>query len=299
MNTARANSNLRAVVTMLCGVAFFALLDAGLKHLTADYAPSQVMCMRAFASLPFLLAAAAWSRSWGLLRMRNPLLYLGRGLLNVVVLWAFVYALSVQSLSYSYAIFMSAPLMIAALAGPLLGEHVPARRWAAIAVGMGGVIVALRPGGNFVALGGLAAALSAACYALNVVAVRRIGKDDSNVAVVFWNLAVIGVVAGLIAAPGWRAPDAAAWPWVAWCGFTGALGQYFFTAAFRLAPASTIAPFEYTAMVWAVGLDWLVFSLVPALHVLAGAAIVIAAGLYVIFEERRSGQVIAVQMPPG
>jgi len=106
-------------------------------------------------------------------------------------------------------------------------------------------------------------------------------------------------VAGALAWPSWKPIAPESWGWIALCGITGALGQYLFTAAFRLAPPSTIAPFEYTAMVWGVLLDWLVFATVPHARVLVGGAIVVAGGLYVIWDERRSAQQHMPVIPAG
>ena len=289
--------NLKAIGTMLAGVFFFALLDAGLKHLAGTYPPIQVMCMRAAASLPFLLGAVASTGAWQELRVERPMLYVMRAALGMLVLWTFIYAVSVQSLSYTYAIYMSAPLMVAALAGPVLGETVPPRRWAAIVAGLVGVVIALKPSGGFVALGGLAAALSASCYAVNVRAVRLIGRTDSNYALVFWHLVLVLSASALIGWPSFQPIAREHWPWIAACGLTGALGQYLFTSAFRLAPASTIAPFEYTAMLWGVALDWLVFTTVPHLRVLCGAAIVIACGIYVVLDDRRTRPAPILDVP--
>ena len=284
---------------MLAGVFFFSVLDAGLKHLAGVYPPIQVMFLRAAASLPFLLGAVASTGAWKELRVHRPIYYVMRAALGIFVLWTFIYAVSVQSLSYTYAIYMSAPLLVAALAGPVLGERVPAARWAAIVVGLVGVVIALNPRGGFVALGGIAAAASAACYAVNVMAVRLIGRTDSNYAVVFWHLVLVMLAAGALAWPSWRPVTLEHVPWIALCGLTGALGQYLFTAAFRLAPASTIAPFEYTAMLWGVALDWLVFATVPHLRVLVGAGVVIAAGLYVVIDEHRTGHVPVTEVQVG
>jgi len=294
----RAN-NLKAIGTMVTGVFFFAVHDAGLKHLAGSYPPIEVMFLRAAASLPFLGAAVAVTGAWRELKVRRPILYVMRAALGILVLWTFIYAVSVQSLSYTYAIYMSAPLLVAALAGPVLGERVPAARWAAIAVGLVGVVIALKPSGGFVALGGIAAALSASCYAVNVLAVRLIGRTDSNYAVVFWHLVLVMLAAAAIGFPSWRPVALEHWPWIALCGLTGALGQYLFTAAFRLAPASTIAPFEYTAMLWGVALDWVVFSTVPHLRVLVGAGVVIAAGLYVVLDEHRTQPVPVTEVQVG
>ena len=289
---------LKAIGTMTAAVFFFSLLDAGLKHLATTLPPLEVMCLRGAASLPFLFASVAWTRSWRELRMHRPILYVLRGVLGLFVLGTFIFAVSLQSLSYTYAIFMSAPLLVAGLAGPMLGEKVPLRRWAAIAVGFIGVLIALKPSGGFVALGGIVAAVSAVGYAVNVMAVRLIGRTDSNYAVVTWHLVFVTLVAAAIAAPGWRPIPLEQLPWILLCGFTGALAQYLFTAAFRLAPAATIAPFEYTALLWGVGLDWLVFSTVPYARVLLGGAVVIASGLFVIWDERQAGQEHIPDVPP-
>jgi drug/metabolite transporter (DMT)-like permease len=215
----------------------------------------------------------------------------------MLVLWTFIYALSLQSLSYTYAIYMSAPLIVAGLAGPVLGERVPRRRWFAIATGLVGVLVALKPGGGFVAFGGLMAAFSAVCYAFNVMAVRLLGRSDSNYAVVLWHLVFVTVIGGALAVPVWHPIPADDWPWIAFCGLTGALAQYLFTAAFRLAPAATVAPFEYTALLWGVVLDWVLFRTAPLAHTLVGGAIVVGSGLYVIWDERRAGQAHTPDLP--
>ena len=287
------SGNLKAIGTMLGGVFFFSLLDAGLKHLAGSYAPIQVMFLRAAASIPFVLLPVAVTGGWRELKMQRPHLYLLRGVLGMTVLWTFVYAISVQSLSYTYAIYMSAPLMVAGLAGPTLGEKVPAQRWAAIVVGLVGVLIALKPSGGFVALGGIAAMFSAICYAANVITVRLIGRTDSNFAVVLWHLCFVMLVSALLGYATWQPIRAEHWPWIAFCGLVGAIAQFLFTAAFRLAPASTIAPFEYTALVWGVALDWILFATAPFLRVLLGGAIVIGAGLYVIVDERRAHAPVA------
>ncbi len=281
-------SNLRAISLMLIGVFVFSLMDAGLKRLSTVYPAIQVTTLRAAASLPFLLGWIAWTHSWGRLRIGNPVLYLVRVVLGILMLVTFVYSVSVQPLSDSYAVFMSAPLMVAALSRVVLGERVPARRWAAIAVGLAGVVIALKPrGAGFVSSGGLAAAASAACYALSVLSIRVLGRTDSNYAMVFWYVLMLSVVAAGLAAPGWQPVAAGHWPVIAFIGITGALGQYLFTAAFRLASPTTVAPFEYTALIWGLALDFAVFGLVPLPRVLMGGAIVIAAGVFVIWDEHR------------
>jgi len=116
---------------------------------------------------------------------------------------------------------------------------------------------------------------------------------------IVWTELIVMLAAGALAWPGWRPVAEQHWPWIVYCGLTGALGQYLFTAAFRLAPASTIAPFEYTAMLWGIALDWLVFSTVPSVRVIVGGGIVIAGGLYIILDERRVAHVRVAGAPGG
>ncbi len=280
---------LRGIAAMLAAVGCFALMDAALKTLAGRYGPMQVAFLRALASLPFLLAAAAWSGAWAELRMVRWPLQLLRGLLGVAMLGGFVYAVAELSLANTYAVFLCAPLVVAALSWPLLGERVPLRRLLAILVGLGGVLIALRPTGDGLAsLAGLAAAASAVCYALSVVTIRVLGRTDSSRSMVFWFLAVLAVVSGLLSIPEWRPVDASELWMLGFIGLTGALGQYFITDAFRLAPASTVAPFEYTALLWALALDWAIWDVPPDSAVLLGGTIVVAGGLYIIRDERRS-----------
>lgn len=273
---------------MLIGVFTFSLMDAGLKGLSTRYPAIEVTTLRAAASLPFLLAWIAWTRAWNRLRVANAALYLVRVALGILMLVTFVYSVSVQPLSDSYAVFMSAPLMVAALSRVLLAERVPARRWLVIGVGLVGVLIALKPrGAGLVSAGGLAAAASAVCYALSVLAIRVLGRTDSNQAMVLWYVLALALSSAGLAARGWQPVTAGDWPLIAFVGITGAFGQFLLTAAFRLASPSTVAPFEYTALIWGLALDFAVFGLVPLPRVLVGGTIVIAAGVFLIWDEHR------------
>ena len=284
-----ASARLRGIAAMLIAVASFAAMDAALKTLATQYPPLQMSFLRAVASLPFVVGLTAWGGDWSELRMRRWGLQLSRGLLGVGMLVGFVYAVAELSLANVYAIYLCAPLMVAAISWPLLGERVSARRWIAIGVGLAGVLVALRPSGaGLVSVAGIAAVASAACYALSAVTIRVLGRTDSNRSMVFWFLSVVATASGLLALPDWKAVDLSHLWMLAFIGLSGAAGQYFITEAFKHAPAATVAPFEYTALLWGIGLDWMLWQVLPASAVLLGGAIVIASGLYVIWDERRS-----------
>ncbi len=282
-------NHLRAMLTMLAAVALFSAMDAGLKRMAASYPPLQVTFLRSAASLPFLLASLALAGRWRELAVANPLLYVGRGVLGVIMLIAFIKAVSLQGLSDTYAIFMSAPLMIVALSRLVLHEPVGVRRWAAIAVDSVAswwrCVLTLR---GMVSLGGLMALTSAVCYAFGALSVRFLGRTDSAYAMVFWYMLLVTLGSGVLAWAGWHPVAVRDWPLVIGIGAVGAAAQHCFTNAFRLAPAAVIAPFEYTALVWGALLDRLVFSIAPTPKTLIGGVIVIAGGLYLAWDERRA-----------
>ncbi len=284
------SGNLRAIAAMLGAVGSFALMDALMKKLSADYSPAQVTCMRALASLPFVLAPVAWQRGWTDLRPKNLPLHLVRGALGVLMLVTFIHALQHLSLADTYAIYMAAPLLVAALSVPMFGDRVPLRRWVAIGCGFAGVLIVLRPSGQgFSTFGGLIAATSALCYAMNVLTIRVLGRTDSSRAMVVWYLGLLAIGGGLwAAASGWRPVADGHWPVIAAIGLTGASGQFLFTEAFRRAQPSVVIPFEYTAILWAMALDFALWAALPTSAVIAGAAVVIASGLYVVYDERRA-----------
>lgn len=285
---------LRGIASMLAATACFAGMDAVLKVFSARYPPLEVGALRGFASLPFVLASVAVTGKWRELRVVRWDLHLGRGILALIMLWGFVTAVSRMSLADAYAIFFIAPLIVTALAVPLLKERVDLRQWLAIGVGLSGVLWMLQPGRSALDLLGALGALGAAvAYALASVSVRVMTRTETTPALVFWFLVLLTVFAGALALPDWVPFDPADWPWLGLLGLFGALGQHFITEAFRQAPASLVAPFEYTAMVWAVGIDWVFWNTWPASRIWFGAGLVVACGLYLIWRERQRHLAVA------
>ena len=275
------------MLMMLVAVGLFALMDAALKLLSEHYPPFQVAALRGLSSLPIVLVWALWTVGpMPLLRVRWSL-HLLRGVLGIVMMASFVYALKRLPLSTAYSIFFVAPLLITALSVPILGERVGPRRWTAIGIGLIGVLVVLRPTGEGVmSTAGLAVLVAAAGYAVSAITVRIIARTDSTQAITFWLLALMALGAGALALPNWvplRAEDA----WIiAGIGVAGALGQYTITEAFRLGEASLIAPLEYTALIWGVLLDLTLWGVLPDGMTWVGAGIIIASGLYLIRREK-------------
>jgi drug/metabolite transporter (DMT)-like permease len=281
---------MRGIGCMLAAVGFFAGMDTFLKLFSQYYPAVQVSAMRGAASLPFVLLSVLVRGHLRDLKPVNWKLHLWRGVLAITMLSAFVYSVRTLPLADAYAVFLVAPLLVTGFAAPLLGERVDARRWAAISIGLVGVIVLLRPTGQGLStLGALAAFLAALCYALAAVSVRVLTRTDTTSSMVFWFTFMMMVSGGLLALPGWVEFKSEHWPWLVAVGILGALGQHFITEAFRHAPASRIAPFEYTALLWAVSIDWLVWRHAPNTAMLVGGAVIIGSGLYLIHLERRPG----------
>ncbi|MBV8342597.1 MAG: DMT family transporter [Gammaproteobacteria bacterium] len=271
---------------MIVAVAAFSLMDMLLKLLTAHYPPLEVAVLRGAASLPFMLLPVLLRGRWRELRPHRPGIHLLRSALYVVSLVGFIFGVRALSLANAYAVFLSAPLFVAALSGPLLKERISTGNWAAILIGLAGVLVILRPSAESLATWGALAALAAAVgYALSVIAIRVLTRTDSTASVVFWTVSLMTLFTALLAAPGWVPIAPAHGYWLLALGVLAAIAQYLFTEAFRSAPPAVIAPFEYTSLLWGVGLDRLVWHVLPSARVLLGGGVVIASGLYLICHE--------------
>lgn len=282
-----ARDRRRAIVAMLLAVAVLCLMDACMKQLAGTYPPMQVAALRGLVGLPLVLVwAGATTGLRPLFRVHWPL-HLLRGGLGVVFLSCFIAGLRDLPMSTAYAISFVGPLLVTAMAVPLLREHVGPRRWTAIVVGIVGVLVVLRPGGEGVLTrAGLLVLAGTACYAASVVIVRMLAQRDSAQSLVFWFLAMVAAGAGLLAWPQWvplRMEDG----WLlAGIAVSGTLGQVALTHAFRLGEASLIAPLEYTALLWVVLLDLVLWQVLPDGMTWLGAAIIVASGLYLMRRER-------------
>jgi drug/metabolite transporter (DMT)-like permease len=282
---------LAGMAAMLAGVASFSLMDAGLKLLSGHYPPMQVAAIRGLAALPLVFAWAMYSGGpKQLLNVRWPL-HLIRGVLSVIMMVTFVFGIQQLSLAKTYALFFVAPLLIAIFSVFTLGEHVSRSQWAAIAIGFLGVLFVRPP-----EIVGWAAPLAilgtALCYALSSILVKVIGRTDSTQSMVFWMTCMLAMGATtltLLAPQGWQALHREHYLIICGIAVTGAVGQWGITKAFKHAPAASVAPLEYSGMAWVILIDFFVWSVVPEWQTLAGAAVIIGSGLYLLrFESRRS-----------
>ncbi len=301
--TARLDRPLSGIAFVIAGVTVFTMQDVIIKLLSGDYPVLEIVFVRSVVSLPLLLALASLRGGRALLWPRHPFQQVLRGLVMFLSYATYYLALAALPLAEAVSIFYSAPLFMTALAGPLLGEYPGLRRWSAVAVGFVGVLVILKPQGEL-SLAALLAVASALAYAFSAIITRRIGAADGaesmamTASLVYVALAgVAGLALGDGKLAGSDQPEIAflvrAWTWpglgdfalFALCGLIAAIGFTCLAEAYRLAPAASVAPFEYSSLPWAVLLGWVVWSDLPDVWLGLGITLVVGSGLYVFRRE--------------
>lgn len=280
-------SNGAGIVVMLVGMMLFSFNDAMGKWLVATYSVGQVLLLRSLAALavlaPFLIRFGP-SR---LLRVERPGLQITRVVLSTAEVFCFYWAVRFLPLADVMAYWLAAPILVAALSPVLLGERVGWRRWTAIVVGFGGVLIALGPSGE----GGLAPTLVAlvgmTCFALMMVTGRTLrGTPDTTL--VFWQT-IGALLAGLVLAPiGWVQPSALDATLLFALGIVAMLAHICVNRALKLGDAAVVAPMQYTLLPWAVLLGFLFFADIPRPEILLGGAIIIGAGLFIFVREQKA-----------
>ncbi|MGI4845019.1 MAG: DMT family transporter [Janthinobacterium lividum] len=283
----RPAGNLYSIYAMVLAVFMFALMDTVMKLLSQRYPAIQVAALRSLTSLPLIAVYVGVKVGYGdIFRIRWPL-HILRAVLGIAMLSFFAFGIRKLSLAEAYTIFFIAPAIITALSVWFLKERVDLARWIAIGVGLCGVLVVLRPSGaGFLTIGGLAVLGAAAMYAVSAITVGILAKTDRSEHMVFWLMLMMSIGAGLLAAPGWVGMRVGDIPLLLGLALSGFIGQLAITEAFARGDASSVAPFEYTALAWAVGLDWLLWQTLPDGWTVVGAAIIIGSGMYLIRHEK-------------
>ncbi len=277
--------------------ALFASMGALIKSTGPDYPIGQVVFSRSVFALIPVLVLVRHAGGLAVLRTRRPGGHLLRSLSGFMAMTCSFAGLTLLPLADATALGFVSPLMTTALAVPLLGERVRIYRWSAVLVGFAGVLLMLRPAGTAggpmligaVPLGVVLALLGALFTALAMIAIRRMAAAEPSITIVFWFTASCTALGALTLPFAFRLPPASDAVALVGIGLLGGCAQVLLTNSYRLAPASTLAPFDYTAMLWALVIGYVVFREVPEPLVMAGAAIVIASGLFIVWRERRLG----------
>lgn len=281
---------LKAIGLMCIAVTCFSGLDASAKYLVgvAQLPTTQVVWVRFFGQFMvvlFVLGAISVPR---LLRTRRLKFQMARSLLLVSSTAFNFLALRELRLDQTTTLQFLAPLMVALFAGPLLGEWVGWRRMTAIAVGFVGILIVIRPGVATFQPALIFALCSVLSYALFMLVTRYLSAFDPPEVTLFYSLLAGTYLAAPLAMVDWVWPtQPLVWLLLATMGLWAGLGHYIFILAYRLAPASTVAPFLYVQLLSMTALGYVVFGDVPDLWTLVGAAIVIASGVYLVYREQK------------
>jgi drug/metabolite transporter (DMT)-like permease len=276
------------VAVMLLGMLLFALNDAMGKWLVATYSQGQVILIRSAAALIILIPIVWRAGLSGLVRIERPGLQFARVFFSTAELFCFYFAVAALPLADVMTYWLAAPIYVAALSPFLLGEKVGWRRWTAIAIGFVGVLIALKPSSASLTSAALFSILGSAAFAFMMLSGRQL-RNTPDTVLAFWQIigaALAGIVAVFLTPSGWL-PVQSSFD----LAFLGLLGVVAMTAhvlvnrALKLADAATVAPLQYTLLLWAVIFGWLFFGDVPQTSIVVGAGLIVLSGLYIFFRE--------------
>ncbi|MBU3000052.1 MULTISPECIES: DMT family transporter [Roseovarius] len=289
----------KGITLKLCAVMMFIIM-ASLIKATADHVPAgEAVFFRSFFALPIILGwlVMRGDLSTGL-KVNSPMGHFWRGFVGTAAMGLSFLALGLLPLPEATALGYAAPLLTVIFAAMFLDEKVGMFRIGAVLLGLAGVIIVLSPrlstfAGESVetmqAVGALCALMGATCAALAQIYIRKMVATEQTSAIVFY-FTVTSTLLSLITLPfGWVMPEPRELVLLISAGLLGGMGQIFLTSSYRFAHASVVAPFDYASMIFALGIGYLVFDEVPTGTMLAGAALVILAGIIIILRERQLG----------
>lgn len=288
---------IKGILLMMASMIVFTLLDATAKFVVQSLPPLVAVFFRYLVAT--LLSLAVLMRAGGpeLFTTRHPYLQIFRGVLLMASTVLNFIAIMYLQLAQTAAIFFTIPLWVCAISVPLLGEQVGLRRWIAVIVGFLGVLIIMRPGSDSFHWAMLLSVASSICGAIYNIATRKVGGRDRAETSLFY-VSFVGALAAMAPLPWvWQMPVGIQWLLLIFMGLAGGFGHFMLIQAHRLAPASALAPFVYTQIVWMILVGYFIFNDVPDLWTLVGAAIVVASGLFVFARERMLGRETSVPAP--
>jgi len=272
---------------MLLGMFMFALNDAMGKWLLTNYGLGQVILIRSLAALLILIPLLWQGGIRPLITAEKPLLQFARVVFSTMEIFCFYYAVVYLPLADVMTYWLAAPIYVAAVSPFLLGEKVGWRRWSAIAAGFVGVIITLEPSRAMFTMPALISIVGSAAFAFMMVSGRSL-RSTPDKSLVFFQI-VGAALAGLVFAPFDWAPIGSASDLVllGLLGIVAMAAHMLVNRALKISDAATVAPLQYTLLLWAVVFGWLFFGDMPRLSMLAGAALIVASGLFIFFRERQ------------
>ena len=290
--SAHGNNVPLGILLMIGATIVFALQDGISRHLAGTYNTYMVVMVRYwfFAAFVVFLAMRAPGGIRAVARTSQLGLQIFRGVLLVAEICVAVYGFTLLGLVESQAVFICYPLLVAALSGPVLGERVGWRRWAAIGVGLIGVLIILQPGVGVFDPAALIPFASALMFAVYGLITRYAARRDSTATSFFWTGIAGMVFMTLVGIWFWEPMSQGDWLWMALLCVSGVSGHWLLIKCYEVAEASAVQPFAYFHLVWAAILGVSIFGEVIRLNVAGGAAIIMAAGLFTLWRESRKAR---------
>ncbi|CAO3440673.1 DMT family transporter [Azospirillum endophyticum] len=288
------------IALMLISVLFFSLMNVLAKLLMDRFPVTEVMFFRSlFALIPVCIAIHLGKGFATTLRTRYPWGHMGRSLIGLTTMIAMFWSFHLLPLGDAIALNFAAPLFLTALSVPLLSEKVGIHRWSAVLVGFVGVLIIVRPSGDVLNLGAVVALFGALTNALAMIAIRQLSRTEPPDTIVFYFTLLTTLLLGLSLPFSWVTPDPMGWLMLLATGLFGGCGQLMLTRAYSLAPAAVVAPLNYTSLLLAVVFGWFLWGEVPTATMAAGAAVVMASGLYILHRETRRRTTVTQPLPAG
>lgn len=283
------NDTVLGIWLMVATTFVFAIQDGLSQHLASEYNVFMVVMIRYWFFAAFVLALAT-RKAGGLraaARTDQPFVQAFRGVLLAAEICVMVAAFTYLGLVESHAVFVCYPLIVAALSGPILGERVGWRRWLAIGVGFVGVLIIINPGAGVFSIYALIPLASATMFALYALLNRYVARRDSAATSFFWTGTVGCLVMTAIGIWFWQPMSAPNWGWMSLLCLTGAGGHWLMIKCYEVAEASSVQPFAYLQMPFASAIGIMVFGEDLRLTVAIGAALIVSAGLFTLWRERK------------
>ncbi|KEJ90878.1 DMT family transporter [Sulfitobacter donghicola] len=285
----KQSNNIPLGIALMIAVTFvFAVQDGLSRHLAGEYNVLMIVMIRYWFFAAFVIALAKRHAKGirGVARTDQPWVQIGRGLLLATEICVMVVAFTILGLVESHAVFTCYPLLVAAFSGPVLGEHVGWRRWAAIAVGFIGVVIILRPSGDVFDIRALIPLLAATMFAVYGLLTRFASRRDSSTTSFFWTGVVGAVAMTSVGVWFWEPMSGQDWIWMTCLCFTGVTGHWLLIRCYEVAEASAVQPFAYLQLVFAAVIGISAFGETVSTNVAIGCVIIVAAGLFTFWRER-------------
>ena len=277
------------ILLMIITTIVFASQDGLSKYLATEYNVYMVVMIRYWFFAAFVISVSS-QKTGGIKRVaktKSPIRQIFRSLILVAEMCITILAFTLLGLAETHAIFASYPLIIAMLSGPILGEYVGWRRWLAICVGFIGILIILNPGNGIFSPYALVPLAGAILFALYGLLTRYVGQYDNSSTSFFWTGVVGSIAMTIIGLNYWDPVSKSDWSIMLLLSASGVVGHYLLIKCYEVAEASAVQPFAYLQLIWASMIGIIIFGEQITTNVLIGACIIVGAGLFTLWRERK------------